>query len=113
MSPFDFTPFQWWVLFNMSPFDVFMPRLRNCWQKNKQVLDQAGAQEEQIFDSRINIEKHLQNQRDLFHNFIDFKKAFDRVWHTGLWQVLRSFNIDEGLVQAIQALYQSFSSAVL
>ena len=57
---------------------------------------------EQLFNSRVIIEKHLQNQRDLYHNFVDFKKAFDRVWHAGLWQVFRSFNIEEGLVQAIQ-----------
>ena len=38
---------------------------------------------EQIFNSRVIIEKHLQHQRDLFHNFIDFKKAFDRAWHGG------------------------------
>ena len=44
---------------------------------------------------------------------MDFKKAFDRVWHAGLWQVLRSFNIEKGLVQAIQALYENSSSAVL
>ena len=31
---------------------------------------------EQIFNSRVIIEKHLQHQRDLFHNFVDFKKAF-------------------------------------
>ena len=60
---------------------------------------------EQIFNSRIIIEKHLQHQRDLYHNFIDFKKVFDRVWHAGLLQVLRSFSIDEGLVQAIQRHY--------
>ena len=36
-------------------------------------------------------------------DFIDIKKAFDRVWHAGLWQVLRSFIMKEGLVQAIQA----------
>ncbi len=33
--------------------------------------------------------------------------------HAGLWQVLRSFNIEKGLVQAIQALYENSSSAVL
>ena len=38
---------------------------------------------------------------------------FDRVWHAGLWQVLRSFNIGDGLAQAIQALYENPSSAVL
>ena len=40
---------------------------------------------EQIFNSRVIIEKHLQYKRDLFHNFIDFKKAFFyRVWYAGL-----------------------------
>ena len=48
-----------------------------------------------------------------FHNFTDFKNAFDGVWHAGLWQVLTSFNIKEGLVQVIQALNENSSSAVL
>jgi len=68
---------------------------------------------EQIFNCHILMEKHRQHQRDLFHNFIDFKKAFDRVWNEGLWQVLRMFGIEEGLVQTIQALYNTTSSAVL
>ena len=42
---------------------------------------------EQIFNGRVTIEKHLLYQPDLFHNFMEFKKAFDRVWHAGLWQV--------------------------
>ncbi|GFS04037.1 endonuclease-reverse transcriptase [Elysia marginata] len=54
----------------------------------------------------------MQHQRDLFHNFIDFKKAFDRVWHDGLWHVLRGFNIDEGLVKTIESLYMNKNSAV-
>ena len=39
--------------------------------------------------------------------------VFDRVWRAGLWQVLRSFNTEEGLVQAIKALYENSSSAAL
>ena len=31
------------------------------------------------------------------------------VWHAGLWQVLRSCNIEGGLVQTIQALYENSS----
>ena len=34
---------------------------------------------EQIFNGRVLIEKHLQHQSTLFHNFRDFKKAFDKV----------------------------------
>ena len=52
--------------------------------------EQAGFTMEQIFNCRVLVEKHL-HQRDLFHNFIDFKKAFKRVWHDGLWHVLRGF----------------------
>ena len=82
------------------------------------IQEQAGFRSgrstvEQIFNCRIMIEKHLQHQRDLYHNFIGFKKAFDRVWHDGLWHVLRSFNIDEGLVKIMEALYSQASSAVL
>ena len=40
---------------------------------------------EQIFNLRILYEKYLQHQQDLYHVFIDFKKAFDRVWHAALW----------------------------
>ena len=52
---------------------------------------------EWILNCRLMIEKHLQHQRDLFHNFIDFKKAFDRVWHNGLWSILRGYNIEKVL----------------
>ena len=41
---------------------------------------------EQIFNLRILCEKYLQYQQDLYRVFIDFKKAFDRVWHAALWQ---------------------------
>ena len=68
---------------------------------------------EQISNSRVVIEKHQKHQHGMFHNFIDFKKAFDRIWPAGLRQILKSFTIDEELVQAIQALYENSSTAVL
>ena len=68
---------------------------------------------EQILNSQVITKKHLQHRHDLFHNFLDFKKALDIVWCAGLWQVLRTFNIDEGLVQVIQAKYEKSSGAVL
>ena len=96
---------------------VILNRLK---AKAEEVLakEQAGfrpgrSTSEQICNSRVIIEKHLHHQRDIFHNLIYFKKAFDRVWHAGLWQVLRSFNVGEELVQAIQALHENSSSAVL
>ena len=40
---------------------------------------------EQIFSLRLIAEKYRElENRDLYHIFIDNKKAFDRVWHDGL-----------------------------
>ena len=44
---------------------------------------------EQIFNLRILREKYLQHQQNLYHVFVDFKKAFDRVWHKDLWAAMR------------------------
>ena len=67
---------------------------------------------EQIFNLRILCEKYLQHQQDLYHVFIDFKKAFDRVWHAALWATMRHFNINANLVRMIQNLYDKATSAV-
>ena len=56
---------------------------------------------EQTLRSRVILEKQLQYQRGLFHNFLDFKKASDRVGRAGVWQVLKRFYIAKGQVQAI------------
>jgi len=53
---------------------------------------------EQIFNLRVLCEKHLQHQQDLYHVFIDFKKAFDRVWHAALWATMRYYNISSNLI---------------
>ena len=39
---------------------------------------------EQIFNLRILCEKYLQDQQNQYHVFINFKKAFDIVWHAAL-----------------------------
>ena len=44
---------------------------------------------EQIFNLGILCEKYLQHQQDLYHVFIDFKKAFLRIVHAALWATMR------------------------
>lgn len=66
---------------------------------------------EQIFNSPVLTEKHLQHGKDLYHNFINFKKAFDRVWH-GVQDILWTFNV-EALVHTIKALYDGSRKQVL
>ena len=68
---------------------------------------------EQIFNLRILCEKYLQHQQDLYHVFIDFKKAFDRIWHAAMWETMKKYNISTNLIQVIKNLYNKASSAVL
>ena len=68
---------------------------------------------EQIFNLRILCEKYLQHQQDLYHVFIDFKKAFDRVWHAALWATMKEYNISTNLTKVIKNLYNKATSAVL
>ena len=57
--------------------------------------------------------KYLQHQQDLYHVYIDFKKAFDRVWHAALWATMKKYNISTNLIQVIKNLYNKAISAVL
>ena len=68
---------------------------------------------EQIFNLRILSEKYIQHQQDLYHVFIDFKKAFDRVWHAALWTTMKKYNISTNLIQVNKNLYNKATSAVL
>ena len=57
--------------------------------------------------------RNLQHQQDFYHVFIDFKKAFDRVWHAALWATMKKYNISTSLIQVIKNLYDKATSAVL
>ena len=57
---------------------------------------------EQIFNLRITQEKYTEHQKPLNHIFIDFKKAFDRIWHAALWDTMKRFIINARLTKVIQ-----------
>ena len=59
------------------------------------------------------MEKHIDQHKHLYHKFIDFKKAFDRVWHEGLWDTMTIYGISKDLIYMISALYASTRSSVL
>ena len=68
---------------------------------------------EQKFNLRILREKYVQHQLDLYHVFIDFQKAFDRVWNAAFWATMKKYNISTNLIQVIKNLYNKATSAVL
>ena len=59
------------------------------------------------------MKNHMDQQRQVYHNFIVCKKAFDRVWYEGLWHVMSEFGIGNDLIKIIKSLYNSAKSSVL
>ena len=81
--------------------------------KEEQAGFRAGRRTtEQIINLTILCEKYLQHQQSLYRVFVDFKKAFDRVWHAALWATMRLYNINANLIRTIECLYDKETSAV-
>ena len=75
--------------------------------------EQKEAPRKEIFNQSILCEKYFKHQQDLFHVFIDFKKAFDRVWHAALWATMKKYNTSTYLIRFIKKLYDKVTSALL
>ena len=59
------------------------PQAENIIAEEQAGFRAGRSTTEQIFNLRILCE-NIQHQQDLYHVLIDFKKAFDRVWHAAL-----------------------------
>jgi len=44
---------------------------------------------------------------------LTIKKAFDSVWHEGLWADMKSYGMDQKLIRLIKAVYSETQLAVL
>ena len=98
---------------HQSPSKVMLKIILNRLKPQAEKIiaeEQAGfragrSTTEQIFNLRILCEKYLRHQQDLYHVFIDFKMAFDRVWHATLWATMKNYNISTNLIRVIKNLY--------
>ena len=68
---------------------------------------------EQVLNLRLICEKHRNHQSKVYHNFIDFKKAFDRIWHQGLWHTMKKYKIGKGMINLVQQLYEHAKTTVM
>ena len=68
---------------------------------------------EQLLNSRIRMEKHLEIKKDVYHNCIDYTKTFDRVWHKGLWRCMANFSILQEIINIIESLYYNSNSTII
>ncbi len=48
----------------------------------------------------------------VYHCFVDYTKAFETVWHDGLWAVLESYQVPQKLVKLLKNLYNQSELAV-
>ena len=70
--------------YNSRTVNRLKPRTETITEEEHESFIAGRSTTEQIFNLRILCERYLQHQKDLYHLFIDFKKAFDRVWHKAL-----------------------------
>ena len=103
------------------PSKVMLKIILNRLQPQAEAItaeEQAGFRTgrnttEQIYNLRIIGEKYLQHSQNLYHVIINFKKAFDRVWHEALWATMRKYNINASIIRTIESLNDKAQSAVL
>ena len=59
------------------------------------------------------IQHHIEKKDGkVFAVFIDYKKAFDRVWHDGLFSVLQQYGVPRKLINIIRDLYSKAKSCI-
>ena len=62
---------------------------------------------EQVFALKMLIQHSIEKKDGkVFAVFIDHKKAFDRVWHDGLFSVLQQYGVPRKLINVIRDLQQ-------
>ena len=66
---------------------------------------------EQVFALKMLIQHRIEKKDGkVFAVFIDYKKAFDRVWHDGLFSVLQQYGVSRKLINIIRDLYSKAKS---
>ena len=68
---------------------------------------------EQVFALKMLIQHRIEKKDGkVFAVFIDYKKAFDRVWHDGLFSVLQQYGVPRKLINIIRDLYSKAKSCI-
>ena len=90
-----------------------VPRIEEILSESQAGFRKDRSTVEQVTNLRLVAEKYRDHQKLIFHNFVDFRKAFDRVWHDALWDTMRKYDISEAMTTMIQQLYQSARTKVM
>ena len=90
---------------------------KRIWHRTEFILseEQAGFRPgrgtvDQLFGLHQIIESYI--EKELFVCYIDFDKAFDRVWQSGLSHCMSFFGFPDKYTRLLQVLYNQSQSAV-
>ena len=79
--------------------------------------EQAGFRKnnsttDQMFALHCIIDLYLQRKKKLFCTFIDYRKAFDTIQHSLLWEKLLSIGVNGNVISLIKNMYSNAKSCV-
>jgi hypothetical protein len=101
-------------------FTCILNRRLNTFLELNQIISpvQAGFRKgfstiDNIFVLHMLSDILKQNKKKLYCAFIDFSKAFDKVWRTGLWHKLIKVGIEGRFLTLIKTMYQNIKSCVI
>ena len=97
--------------------------LRVITERNRKIFERESGKtqsgfiqgmgtREGIFSLRIIIEKLLEKHKKIYICFIDYKKAFDRVYHAKLLETLKKLEIDGKDLNLIMNLYWQQTASI-
>ena len=92
---------------------VMLKLILNRLQQRERVSEPEGAPQNKYLISGSSARNTCSISRISYHVFIDFKTAFDSVWHEALWATMRKYNINASIIRAIETLCDKAQSAVL
>jgi len=67
---------------------------------------------DQLFTLRRLAETYIEFSKYLYVCYVDFKKAFDSVWRSGLWKGMRFLGYEDKIVRLLEALCKDTMSAI-
>ena len=79
------------------------PRIEEILSESQPGFRPGRSTTEQITIVKLLVEKARNTRRILYQN-IDFRKAFDRVWHEALWHSMEKANIGTGMTELLRKL---------
>ena len=87
-------------------------QFHNILEENQAGFRSGYSTTDHIFTLHTLTEILKKKKKKLFCSFIDFSKAFDSVWRTGLWMKLLGNGIQGKLFRVIYNLYRNIKSCV-